>query len=150
MISPNNEKNPKQFVSFYDLRELGFDIFVKSFEKNLSGGRKRESIKVLKVTKKDSSGGEKNIELETIKKLLWVLGIDTNKRFWVEPKKYHRTLKDGKKVVDYRYCGYERLDCPWLLSGRASEEAIALTSSMEDMVEVLDQMKNGGDREPKK
>lgn len=150
MVSNKTDKHPKQFVSFHDLRELGFDIFVKCFEKNLAGGRKRESVKVLKVTKKNSSGEEKTIDLKSIKKLLWVLGIDTTDKFWVEPKKYHRTLKDGKKVVDYRYCGYERIDRPWLLSGMASEEAIALTSSMEDMNEVLDQMKNGGDREPKK
>jgi len=133
-------RRPIQYVSFYDLENLGFDVYVQEFNKQKPDGSQDTAVKVVKVTKE---GGE--FSKQDMKDFLYILGIDTyDSTFWVTPKKKHRALSSEQPVYHYRYMGYERKDEQWLKSGRASQEAIMYASNMPDMSEQAHKMRHGG------
>lgn len=139
----NNKRRPIKTVSFTDLQDLGFEILVTEFMKKMPSGEEKPSVKVVSVTK-----GGKDFPREYMQKFLWIMGVDTeNCKWWVVPKKDHRRVLSNTPTHNYRYMGYERLDRDWIESGRASEEAIMLSSRMKDMTEVTGRMKRGGDDE---
>ena len=141
-------KRPVTFVSFQDLKSLGYNVYVTEHEKEKPSGELTTAVKVVKVEHdngKDVSVVPKSYMME----LLYILGIDTrdpNLHVWVTPKKIHRCLGQKEPAYDYRYSGYERLDKEYLLSGRASEEAIMYGSGMDDMHQIAYEMKHGGER----
>lgn len=142
----DNQRRPTQYVSFHDLKSLGFEIIVKEFDKEKPNGSIATAVKIISV-KKDGVRFDK----EDMKELLNALGIDTQSngaKFWVTPKKLHKCLTEGKKpVYDYRYMGYERTDKTWVNSGRASIEAVMYSSNMKDMNEQFNTLSKGGERD---
>lgn len=142
-FSSRIENRPVQYISFHDLKDIGIEVIVKEFDKELDNGQTKTAVKVVEVLRNG-----KPFPRHYMMEFLWILGIDTrNQKFWVRPKQPHRALTTKDRVYDYRYMGYERLDKEWIRSGRASEEAIALSSRMSDMGDHLNQMKNGGERD---
>ena len=142
-------RRPIKSVSFADLKEIGIDVYVTEFEKTKPDGSIATAVKVVRVTKTTQEGKVIDVNKDFMENLLYTLGIDTydpSLRWWVSPKKHHRTLSHGPSIVyDYRYQGYERIDEVWKKSGRASEEAIMYDSKMSDMDDVIYKMKRGGD-----
>jgi hypothetical protein len=145
----NNQKRPIQSVSFHDLASMGITVYTQEFEKEKPDGRVATAVKVVKVTKEENNT-EVEVSKDYIQQLLYILGIETydqSLRWWVSPKRKHRCLSTQSPVYDYRYQGYERTDKQWLISGRASQDAIMYSSRMSDMSSVTNQLENGGDGE---
>jgi len=132
------QRKPVKFVSFHDLRQLGFEIFVRTYEKEKPSGGTQTAVRVLKVLK----DGKEFPRAHTME-LLRVLGLDIEGTVWVTDKKTHRCLSQKEPVYDYRYCAYERQDSEYLSSGRASMEAIMWSSNMEDFSEEAERLKGG-------
>ncbi len=143
----NNNKRPVAFVSFEDLRHIGFHVFVKEFDKEKPGGQVVTAVKVVKVEREAADGTRSQLPRHAMMELLYSLGIDTRDpslHVWVTPKKRHRCLHKKDPVYDYRYSGYERVDDIYLRSGRASKEAIMYDSNFSDIDDETYKMENGG------
>ena len=130
---------PCAHVSFRDLKSIGIDIQTEVFDKKKPDGTIASAVKVVKATKQGL-----NFPKSHMMELLWVLGIDTTEKIWVEPPKLHRCLSQKDPVVDFRYGGKERTDRQYLSSGRASMTAQIWASSMGGMEDELERMRNGG------
>lgn len=146
----HKKKRPIESVSFADLETIGIKVYVTEHDKVKPGGKVDKAVKVVKVTK-SFEGKDYEVDRDFMRDTLWHLGIDTYDptiRYWVTKKTKHRTLFGGNEpVYTWRFQGYERCDEEYLRSGRASEEAITFSSNMEDMGDVVHQMKNGGEHE---
>src|SRR5690554_8125317 len=93
-------KFPCAHVSFRDLKAIGIDIQTEVFEKVKPNGQMAKAVKVVKVTKQGA-----NFPKSHMMELLWVLGIDTTEKVWVEAPRLHRCLSQKEPVVDFRYGG---------------------------------------------
>lgn len=145
----NNQRRPTQSVSFHDLASMGITVYVQEFNKEKPDGRTATAVKVIKVTKEENNK-EVEVSKDYIQQLLYILGIETsdpNLRWWVSPKRKHRCLTSNQPVFTWRYMGYERTDKDYLLSGRASQEAIMYSSNMTDMDSFSNELENGGSRD---
>jgi len=141
MIDDRNGKPkfPCAHVSFRDLKAIGIDIQTETFEKTKPDGTTALAVKIVKVTKQGSSFPKSHM-LE----LLWIMGIDSTEKIWVEAPKLHRCLSQKEPVSDFRYGGKERTDRDFLSSGRASMVAHVWASKMGGIEDELEKLRNGG------
>lgn len=75
------------------------------------------------------------VEPEKFKKLLWDLGLDTNKPWEIQEDILHRNAF-GEVRQCTRYVGVERIDRTWIESGYASREAKDIATGSKLLMDI--------------